>query len=125
MARAPEPVTPPPPPAAPASSKPPAPKPVPAPVTTTPPARPASTSAVGGKPGYVVQLAALNSRSEADAMVKRLSAKGYEAYVQAPANGAPSIFRVRVGSYSTRGEAETVAARLEKEGQFKPWVAAR
>jgi hypothetical protein len=32
---------------------------------------------------------------------------------------------VRVGNYSTRGEAETVAAKLEKEGQFKPWVAAR
>ena len=58
-------------------------------------------------------------------MAKRLSAKGYEAYVQAPANGAPSIFRVRVGSYSTRSEAETAAAKLEKEGQFKPWVAAR
>jgi cell division septation protein DedD len=58
-------------------------------------------------------------------MAKRLMARGYQAYVQAPATGAPSIFRVRVGSYSTRSEAETVAAKLEKEGQFKPWVAAR
>ncbi len=72
-----------------------------------------------------MQLAALNSRGEADAMAKRLSAKGYEAYVQDPAAGGPSIFRVRVGNYPTRGEAETVAAKLEKEGQFKPWVAAR
>jgi cell division septation protein DedD len=72
-----------------------------------------------------VQLAALNSRSEADAMVKRLSAKGYEAYVQAPAQNAPAIFRVRVGNYPTRGEAESAAARLEKESQFKPWVAPR
>jgi cell division septation protein DedD len=79
----------------------------------------------GGKPAFVVQLAALNSRVEADAMVRRLASRGYEAYVQAPANGAPAIFRVRVGNYPTRREAETVAAKLEKEGQFKPWVAPR
>ena len=72
-----------------------------------------------------MQLAATNSRSEADAMAKRLSAKGYDAYVQAPADNAPAVFRVRVGNYPTRGEAETAAARLEKEGKFKPWVAAR
>jgi DedD protein len=107
------------------------PKPAPVPVTA-PPAAPqpaaarlASSPAAGGKPGFSVQLAALNSRSEADAMARRLSAKGYEAYVQDPAAGGPSIFRVRVGNYPTRGEAETVAAKLEKEGQFKPWVAAR
>ena len=58
-------------------------------------------------------------------MAKRLTAKGYEAYVLGPAGNAKVIFRVRVGNYTTRSEAETVAARLEKEGQFKPWVAAR
>ena len=68
---------------------------------------------------------ATNSRSEADAMAKRLSAKGYDAYVQAPADNAPAIFRVRVGTYPTRSEAENAAAKLEKEGKFKPWVAAR
>jgi cell division septation protein DedD len=77
------------------------------------------------EPAFVVQLAALNSRGEADAMVRRLASRGYEAYVQPPANGAPAIFRVRVGNYPTRREAETVAAKLEKEGQFKPWVAPR
>jgi cell division septation protein DedD len=140
----PPPVTVPPPSAKPPSAKPPTAKPptakptsapTPAAVPATAPpaaskpeaaaARPASSPATGGKPGFAVQLAALNSRGEADAMAKRLSAKGYEAYVQDPAAGGPSIFRVRVGNYPTRGEAETVAAKLEKEGQFKPWVAAR
>jgi cell division septation protein DedD len=100
-------------------------KPVSASAASTPASRPAAPAASGAKSGYVVQLAALNSRGEADAMVKRLSAKGYEAFVQAPAENAPAIFRVRVGNYPTRGEAETAAARLQKEGQFKPWVAAR
>jgi cell division septation protein DedD len=115
----------PPAPAVPPAAKPTA-KPAPPPPAAVPPVRPAASGAASSaKPGYVVQLAALNSRREADAMVKRLSAKGYEAFVQAPATGAPSIFRVRVGNYSTRSEAETAAAKLEKEGQFKPWVAAR
>ncbi len=72
--------------------------------------------------GYAVQVAALNVRGEADAIAKRLSAKGYAAYVQAPTSGTPSVFRVRVGAFKTRREAETVASRLQKEEQFKPWV---
>ena len=110
----------------PAGSKPttpPAPAPVAAP-QPAPAARPASPPAGGAKPGFAVQLAALNSRAEADAMVKRLSAKGYDAYVQDPAVGAKT-FRVRVGNYPTRGEAETAAAKIGKEGQFTPWVAPR
>lgn len=72
--------------------------------------------------GFAVQIAALNARGEADAIVKRLASKGYAAYVLAPPSGTPAVFRVRVGKFSTRREAETVAARLQKEEQFKPWV---
>ena len=32
------------------------------------------------------------------------------------------MFRVRVGKYKDRHEADTVAAKLQKEEQFKPWV---
>jgi cell division protein FtsN len=32
------------------------------------------------------------------------------------------IYRVRVGKFKDRREADTVAARLQKEEQFKPWV---
>jgi septal ring-binding cell division protein DamX len=81
---------------------------------------PASAEPAGQ--GFAVQIAALNVRSEADAIAKRLSTKGYAAYVLTPANGTPSVFRVRVGKFTTRREAETVAARLQKEEQFKPWV---
>ena len=54
--------------------------------------------------------------------MKRLAGKGYPAYVVAPATGAPAVFRVRVGKFKERREAETVAARLQKEEQFKPWI---
>ncbi len=69
-----------------------------------------------------MQIAALNVRSEAEAIAKRLSSKGYAAYVLSPATGTPSVFRVRVGKFPTRREAETVAAKLQKDEQFKPWV---
>ena len=72
-----------------------------------------------------MQIAALNVRSEADAIAKRLSSKGYAAYVLSPANGTPTVFRVRVGKFPTRREAETVASKLQKEEQFKPWVTRR
>jgi cell division septation protein DedD len=82
----------------------------------------AATSPEPSGQGFAVQIAALNVRSEADAIAKRLSSKGYAAYVMTPANGTPSVFRVRVGKFTTRREAETVAAKLQKEEQFKPWV---
>ena len=47
---------------------------------------------------------------------------GYAAYVQTPSDGTPSVYRVRIGTFKTRREAETVAARLQKEEQYKPWV---
>jgi cell division septation protein DedD len=86
-----------------------------------PPVSAASPAEPGGS-GFAVQIAALNVRSEADAIAKRLSSKGYTAYVLTPPNGTPSVFRVRVGKFPTRREAETVAAKLQKEEQFKPWV---
>lgn len=93
-----------------------------APPAAAPPPVAERTSEEPPGQGYVVQIAALNVRSDADAMVKRLASKGYAAYVLAPVSGMPSVFRVRVGKFSTRREAESVAARLQKEEQFKPWI---
>jgi DedD protein len=79
----------------------------------------AATEARG--PGFVVQVAAVTERREADAIARKLSAKGYPAFVTTPV-GAAHVFRVRVGTYKSRQEAEAIAARLEKEDQFKPWI---
>jgi len=71
--------------------------------------------------GFVVQVAAVRERGEADTIARRLSGKGYPAFVTTPAKGV-SVFRVRVGKFKERREAESVAGRLEKEEQFKPWI---
>lgn len=100
----------------------------------TPPAAPApdpvaeDVKAVPSPPpppgdGFTVQVAALRDRAEADAIVQRLVGKGYPVYVVDPAAGAPApVYRVRVGKYASRREAEQIVRRLEKEEQFKPWI---
>ncbi|HVC20272.1 MAG TPA: SPOR domain-containing protein [Vicinamibacterales bacterium] len=81
-----------------------------------------ATLAPPAGPGYAVQVAALRDRREADAVARRLVDKGYRAYVVEPAGGRPAVFRVRVGKFRTRREAQVMAIRLEKEEQFKPWI---
>src|SRR5262245_27481207 len=107
-----------------------APAPVPAiaeqPKVEKPPVAAAATKTVdAGEPkggGFVVQVASLKSRGEADAIAKRLSSKGFPSFVTTPGSSGPKVFRVRVGKYADRQEAETVARKLEKEEQFKPWI---
>ena len=72
--------------------------------------------------GYAVQLTALRDRSEADAVVKRLAGKGYPAYVVNPLPGKPPVYRVQVGRYQNRADADRIATKLQKEEQFSPWV---
>ena len=81
-----------------------------------------STSTEPKGQGFVVQVISVRSRSEADAIARRLSSKGFPSFVSTPGSSAPRVFRVRVGKYNDRREAENVARRLEKEEQFKPWI---
>lgn len=86
---------------------------------------PASAAGVPAEPsgdGFAIQLAALGKREEAEGIVRRLTSKGYSAYLIAPAAGTPPVYRVRVGKFNDRREAESVSARLQKEEQFKPWI---
>ena len=89
-----------------------------------PPAQIAAPAAPGtvASGGFAVQITALRDRGEADAIVKRLAAKGYPAYVVNPLPGKPPVYRVQVGRFPERAEAERIASRLQKEEQFSPWV---
>jgi len=93
----------------------------PPPVTPAVRGAKSSTSEPSGS-GYVVQVAAVKVRGEADTIARRLASKGFPSFVTTPTAGAARVFRVRVGKYSDRREAESVARRLEKEEQFKPWI---
>lgn len=93
-----------------------------APASARPPATAATGRSEPAGSGFVVQVAAVREKEEADAMARRLTAKGYPAFVTSPANGPARVFRVRVGRYTDRREAESIAVRLEREEQFKPWI---
>jgi DedD protein len=77
-----------------------------------------------GKPGaWVVQVIATPNREVAGSVVKKLAGKGYPAFLVSPAAGAAQPFyKVHVGRYSDRGEAEQVSARIKKEEQFQSWI---
>ena len=109
---------------------PPAAVPTPKPVATAkskesevspPPPAPAAASPSRGD-GYAIQVAALRESGEADTIAKRLVNKGYDAYVLTPPGGTPNVYRVRVGSFKTRRDAEVIASKLQQEEQFKPWI---
>jgi cell division septation protein DedD len=113
------------PPIAAAATPPPPPAPKATPSAQAPPAEPPPADAALAEPsgaGFALQITALRERREAESIAKRLSAKGYAAYVLTPAGSAPSVYRVRVGKFKTRREAETMAAKLQKEEQFTPWI---
>ena len=97
----------------------PAPKPASVPATTTAIASEGLNEPAGN--GFVVQVAAVKQRSEADTIARRLNGKGYPTFITM-SNGAVQMYRVRVGKYPDRRQAESIAGRLEKEEQFKPWI---
>jgi DedD protein len=90
------------------------PEPAPTAVTTTAPAT------GGGR--IAVQVGAFKTRSEADALARRLSGRGYAVYVMPPTSDGKNVYRVRVGNYGTADEAQRVSARLTSQERLKPWI---
>jgi DedD protein len=80
------------------------------------------TETAPGGQGFVVQVAAVRQRSEADAIRGRLTRKGYSAFIATAGTPGAPTYRVRVGKFPSRREADATAAKLEREEQFKPWV---
>ena len=73
--------------------------------------------------GWVAQIGAYNERGAADNVSNMLRRNNFPAFVLPPTPGSPTkTFRVRVGPFATRGEADAIAARLKREHQFTPFV---
>lgn len=93
------------------------PKPEPAPRSAAKPAELPAPPKAGS--GWSLQMGAFRSRENADKQAASLKAKGYPATVSAPAGG---LFRVRVGPYADRAEADRVAAKVKQQEGFTPSV---
>ncbi|MEJ2474015.1 MAG: SPOR domain-containing protein [Desulfobacterales bacterium] len=75
---------------------------------------------LGNTRNVTIQAASLKDLAEADAMVKKLKARGYPAYKTiALVPGKGIWFRIRVGRYGSRDAAGDVARKLKKEG-YRP-----
>ena len=65
---------------------------------------------------YTVQVAALNELEGAEKLVASLKRKGYPAYYYHVRNESRQYFRVRVGRYKTRREAQSAMVKLRRIG---------
>jgi cell division septation protein DedD len=71
----------------------------------------------------VLQIAAFDDPLRARHLVAELAASGFDAYLAEPPLDNPNApYRVRVGRFATRAEAEGAAAALTKAGGQKPWI---
>lgn len=86
---------------------------------------PAAPQSAGRAGAWIVQVVSLQDRAAATTIARRLSGKGYPAFVLDPASGGPRIYRVQVGGFADKNDAEQASRRLEKDEQFKPFVRSR
>jgi DedD protein len=87
----------------------PAAKPSPAPAAA---AKPATATPAGG---FMVQVAAVTRKEEADTLAAALSKKKYPVFV-VPAAGADKFFHVQVGPFGSQADAEAMKTKLAADG---------
>jgi len=81
------------------------------PASTLPPAAVATASN-----GFVVQLAAFADDKGANALANKLKKGGYAAFVEPVQTSRGTLWRVRVGGYPTRADADAARVKLKGEG---------
>jgi cell division septation protein DedD len=73
--------------------------------------------------GFTIQLAAYPSPKEADELVASLRSAGFEeAFYQVAKVNGRTWYRVRVGIYGSRPEAESAAGRLAGVSPYDPYI---
>jgi cell division septation protein DedD len=73
--------------------------------------------------GFTVQIAASRTKQDAEALVKILEGRGYPVFLVVPeyAHANDNLYRVQVGPFTSKEDAEKVRAKLTQEG-FKPFI---
>ena len=85
--------------------------------TTVATAQPAPVAASPAKAeGFVVQLAAFADDKGANSLANKLKRAGYSAFVEPVHTSRGTLWRVRVGGYGSKPEAETARVKLKGEG---------
>jgi DedD protein len=97
---------------------------VPAPAPTPPPARPATERSLPER-RFTIQIASFRTRPQAETMRRALVDGGYDAYVSEGESPNGARYRVRVGSYASRDDAQQAAQRLAGERRVSTFITTR
>ncbi|MFZ0960652.1 MAG: SPOR domain-containing protein [Terriglobia bacterium] len=89
---------------------------------SNPPSPPTPDAGEVGE-GITLQVAALRTKQDAEALVDILKGRGYPVFLVTPeyAHADDNLFRVQVGPFKTRDDADKVRNKLSQEG-FKPFI---
>ncbi|MEJ2725574.1 MAG: SPOR domain-containing protein, partial [Deltaproteobacteria bacterium] len=87
-----------------------------------PPAPAQPRTSAGDHLQYTVQLASMGEKVRADAVIKDLRDRGYEAYMTEAVVGGKVYYRVRCGRFMTQEEAGKHARKLAREAGLKGLV---
>ncbi len=91
-----------------------------------PPVETAREAAAPPEGSYTVQVVAYRARPAAEEMERKLREAGFDAYVVTiSGDDGRTTYRVRVGSFAARGEAQRIAERLRRERGLSPYVTTR
>jgi SPOR domain len=80
----------------------------------------ARTDTTSANPTYRIQVAAVNTRAAADSIARRTKAAGFESVVASE----KGLFKVRVGRYATRAEAQAALPRVRSRLGGQPFIVA-
>lgn len=102
----------------------PAPEPAPPPRARAAPepAAPAPVAAAPPRDGFSVQVGAFSDRNHAARLSEGLREKGFPVYLVPGESAGDAAWRVRVGPFGSRGQANTIAGRLKTQERLPTWV---
>ncbi|MBI4536268.1 MAG: SPOR domain-containing protein [Ignavibacteriae bacterium] len=96
--------------------------PTPTPKPITPPVEKQKALPPSGIGNYTVQMSSWMKKSSAEEEVARLARAGYDAYVQEALVDGDPWYRVRVGRYGNRQDAQEAASKLKGLSESTIWV---
>lgn len=74
------------------------------------------------KGSYVIQVFSSADKAQAESIRSKLSGGGQKAYLSPINRGGRTMYRVRIGPFKSRGDAQTVADKVRKGYKLDTWV---
>ncbi len=71
---------------------------------------------------YYIQLTATPLKKSAEDLKQKFERKGYNVYLLETRERGRTLYKVRIGVFSTRDQAAKVAEKIRREDKIKPWI---